>query len=121
MAMYTPRGRATLWRKPTGFGATHCMKCAAGWIREGERGGVLVVCMLDHEPIMAELMGCSRYEPNPALRSAPPSARRPVRPRKVRPPKLRARSAARKAKSAGEDTQPAAIPDPDNSDQGPRN
>jgi hypothetical protein len=61
--MYTPRGRATLWKKPSGFGASHCMKCKAGWTRDGERGSALTVCLLDREPIMAEMTGCDRYEP----------------------------------------------------------
>jgi hypothetical protein len=120
--MHTPRGRALLWRKPTGFAASHCVQCKAGWTRSGKDGARLVVCLLDREPVLLDMVDCDRYEANPAaLHSAPSSARRPTKPRKVRPPKLRARSAARKAKSAGEDTQPAAIPDPDNSDQGPRN
>lgn len=60
--MHTPRGRALLWKTPTGFGATHCMNCQAGWTRSGKDGTALTVCLLDREPILQEMTGCDRYE-----------------------------------------------------------
>ena len=59
---FTPKGRALLWRKPTGYGASHCMNCEAGWTRTGKDGAALTVCLLDREPIL-EITDCDRYEP----------------------------------------------------------
>lgn len=60
--MHTPRGRALLWKTPTGFGKTHCMNCKAGWTRYGEDDQALTVCLLDREPILAGMTDCDRYE-----------------------------------------------------------
>ena len=61
--MYTPRGRALLWQKPTGYGASHCMQCKFGWTRKGTDGAALTVCLLDREPILTDMTDCDRYEP----------------------------------------------------------
>lgn len=60
--MFTPKGRALLWREPTGFAASHCRNCAAGWTRSG-KGGSLTVCLLDREPVLIDMTGCDRFEP----------------------------------------------------------
>jgi hypothetical protein len=61
--MFTPKARALLWHKPTGFGASHCMNCKAGWTRTGQEGGALTVCLLDREPVLIDMTDCDRYEP----------------------------------------------------------
>ena len=60
--MRTPRGRALLWRKPTGYGASHCMQCKFGWTRTGKDGAALTVCLLDREPILTDMTDCDRYD-----------------------------------------------------------
>jgi hypothetical protein len=60
--MLTSKGRQLLWRKPDGFAASHCRKCAGGWTRTGAEGGELTVCLLDREPVLAEMTGCDHYE-----------------------------------------------------------
>jgi len=62
-SMFTPKGRALLWHKPTGYGASHCQKCKAGWTRSGKDGAALTVCLLDREPILTEMTDCDRHEP----------------------------------------------------------
>ena len=52
-----------LWRKPTGFAADHCLNCEMGWTRTGAEGAVLMVCLLDREPVLAEMTDCDHYEP----------------------------------------------------------
>jgi hypothetical protein len=44
------------------FVASHCMTCAAGWTRRSAAGGVIVVCLLDREPVWPDMDGCDRYE-----------------------------------------------------------
>jgi len=61
--MHTPRGRALLWQKPTGYGASHCMQCKFGWTRTGKDGAALTVCLLDREPILIDMTDCDRYDP----------------------------------------------------------
>jgi len=51
------------WQTPTGYAASHCRKCEAGWTRTGKEGGVLTVCLLDREPVLADMTNCDRYEP----------------------------------------------------------
>ena len=41
---------------------THCTTCAAGWTRTSERGGLAIVCLLNREPVWAEMAGCDRFE-----------------------------------------------------------
>lgn len=56
------RQHERLWRMPTGYAASHCGKCAAGWTRTGKEGLVLTVCLLDREPVLADMTACDRYE-----------------------------------------------------------
>jgi len=60
--MYTAKERALLWQKPTGYGASHCMNCKAGWTRTGAEGAI-TICLLDREPILTDMTGCDRHEP----------------------------------------------------------
>jgi hypothetical protein len=46
---------------------THCTTCAAGWIRNGEFGRLSIVCLLDREPVWADMTACDRFE-----RQSPP-------------------------------------------------
>jgi hypothetical protein len=68
--MLTPQHRAS-WQTPTGYAASHCRRCAAGWTRTGTKGAVLTVCLLDREPVLAEMADCDRFE---AKEPAPPGA-----------------------------------------------
>lgn len=49
--------------KPSAFAEKHCMDCAAGWTRTRKDGGLLIVCLLDREPVLADMIACDRYEP----------------------------------------------------------
>ncbi len=53
------------WQTPTGYAASHCLKCKAGWTRTGKEGGALTVCLLDREPVLADMTDCDRYQPRP--------------------------------------------------------
>lgn len=65
-----PKGPQVVWRKPSAFAESHCMTCAAGWTRAGKGGGGLrIVCLLDREPVLPDMIGCDRYEP----KEEPPS------------------------------------------------
>lgn len=44
------------------FAKTHCAICAAGWVRIGQEGAEVIVCLLDREPVKAGLMGCNKFE-----------------------------------------------------------
>lgn len=44
------------------FVKTHCKICAAGWVRTGQEGAEVIVCLLDREPVKAGLTGCNRFE-----------------------------------------------------------
>ena len=33
------------WGTPTGYAASHCTQCKAGWVRTGKEGGKLTVCL----------------------------------------------------------------------------
>ena len=59
----TPQQPQILWRKPSGYAASHCMNCKAGWTRTGKDGGVLTVCLLDREQVLADMTDCNRFEP----------------------------------------------------------
>lgn len=48
--------------RTSSFAMTHCATCAAGWTRRGKDGGVIVVCLLDREPVWPEMEDCDRYE-----------------------------------------------------------
>ncbi len=55
------------WVTPTGYAASNCRQCEAGWTRVGKEGGVITVCLLDREPVLADMVSCDRYEPKPQL------------------------------------------------------
>ena len=44
------------------FAHTHCMRCQAGWTRRREDGSKMIVCLLDREPVLANMTNCDRYE-----------------------------------------------------------
>ena len=66
-----PAGAA--WHMPTGYAASHCRQCEMGWTRTGKEGGVLTICLLDREPVLADMTSCDRYGPK-ALAEAPEQA-----------------------------------------------
>lgn len=51
-----------LWRTPKGYAASHCMNCKAGWVRTGPENALLIVCLLDREPVLADMTNCNRFE-----------------------------------------------------------
>ena len=55
------RDGGCLWQKPQGFAASHCRNCGYGWTRTGA-GGELTVCLLDREPVLADMTGCDHFE-----------------------------------------------------------
>ena len=63
--MLHPRQKA-LWGNSSPFAVTHCQNCAAGWTRKGTEGGTLTVCLLDREPVLADMIACDRFEPKEA-------------------------------------------------------
>jgi hypothetical protein len=65
----TPQQPQIIWRKQTGYAASHCLQCKAGWTRTGPSEGVLTVCLLDREPVLADMTDCNRFEP---LHEPPP-------------------------------------------------
>ena len=60
--MLTQTGRRLLWQKTSDFAANHCRKCEYGWTRTGAEGGELTVCLLDREPVLADMTGCDKFE-----------------------------------------------------------
>lgn len=52
----------TLWQTPTGYAASHCRQCAAGWTRTGKNGGQITMCLLDREPVLVDMTDCDRFE-----------------------------------------------------------
>jgi len=63
--MLTTQSRTRLWQTPTGYAASHCSNCAAGWTRTGENGGKLTICLLDREPVLTDMTDCDRFEVKP--------------------------------------------------------
>ena len=61
--MFTPQSRTRLWQNPTGYAASHCSNCEAGWTRTGKDGGKLTICLLDREPVLTDMTDCDRFEP----------------------------------------------------------
>ncbi len=62
--------QGTHGQTPTGYAVSHCRNCEMGWTRTGTEGGVLTICLLDREPVLANMVDCDRYEPK-ALKKAP--------------------------------------------------
>jgi hypothetical protein len=56
---------------------THCMTCAAGWTRTGDRGEVAIYCLLNREPVWTKLAACDRFEAREEAAS-PPLVEQPV-------------------------------------------
>jgi hypothetical protein len=50
------------YETPTGYVASHCMRCEAGWVRTGKEGGKLTVCLVDREPVLADMTDCNKFE-----------------------------------------------------------
>jgi len=73
MPTLTPKARSLLWKTPQGFALTHCMNCALSWTRGGKDGGDLVICLLDREPVLDDMVRCSRFEAQPDKIGAPPA------------------------------------------------
>jgi hypothetical protein len=65
MPTLTPKARSLLWKTPQGFALSHCMNCALSWTRGGKEGGDLVICLLDREPVLDDMVRCSRFEVQP--------------------------------------------------------
>ncbi len=42
--------------------ATRCTTCDAGWTRKDEGGKVVIVCLLNREPVWPEMVHCDRFE-----------------------------------------------------------
>ena len=51
-----------LAKTPTGYAASHCTQCAGGWTRTMISGKEITVCLLDCEPVLADMTSCDRYE-----------------------------------------------------------
>ena len=69
-AAKTTTSAANSVAKPTGYAASHCMNCKAGWTRTGAAGAVITVCLLDREPVLADMTDCDRFEPKDAPEAA---------------------------------------------------
>lgn len=67
---HTHKDQGAAWQTPTGYAASHCRNCDLGWTRTGTEGGVLTICLLDREPVLAEMVDCDRFEPK-ALKKDP--------------------------------------------------
>ena len=48
---------------PTGYAVSHCRNCEMGWTRTGTEGGVLTICLLDREPVLANMVDCDQFDP----------------------------------------------------------
>jgi hypothetical protein len=73
MPVLTAKARSLLWKKPEGFGLTHCMNCVLSWTRSGKNGGKLTICLLDREPVLDDMTDCDRYEVKPDKIGGPPA------------------------------------------------
>ena len=51
------------WGTPPGFASSHCTQCKAGWVRTGKEGGKLTVCLVDREPVLADMTDCNKFQP----------------------------------------------------------
>jgi hypothetical protein len=55
------------WRIAKGYAARHCLSCKIGWTRTGKDGGIITVCLLDMEQVLADMTDCDRFEPRDDL------------------------------------------------------
>jgi hypothetical protein len=46
----------------TEYPTTHCKRCLAGWSRLAPDGSGVVVCLLDREPVLPNMIFCDRFE-----------------------------------------------------------
>ncbi len=67
---HTFKQQGTAWQTPTGYAVSHCRNCEMGWTRTGTEGGVLTICLLDRDPVLADMVDCDQFEPK-ALKKAP--------------------------------------------------
>ena len=58
----TPHEPKNIWSTPKGYAASHCLNCQAGWTRTGPGGGMLIVCLLDREPVLADMTDCNKFK-----------------------------------------------------------
>jgi hypothetical protein len=40
---------------------TQCTTCEAGWTRKDEHGRMVIVCLLDREPVWPKMVACDRF------------------------------------------------------------
>ncbi len=45
------------------FCVKHCMKCQAGWTRSTSLGVTVVICLLNREPVLANITACNKFKP----------------------------------------------------------
>jgi len=51
---------------PRPFYETHCMKCQAGWVTATTENPLVVVCLLNREPVPEDITSCNKFEANAA-------------------------------------------------------
>jgi len=54
--------QAPSWKTPSGYAASHCRNCESGWTRTGTEGGEVTVCLIDRQPVLANMIKCDRFE-----------------------------------------------------------
>ena len=60
----------------TDYPTTHCKRCLAGWSRLAPDGSGVVVCLLDREPVLPNMIFCDRFEAREELQQPNPMPRR---------------------------------------------
>ncbi len=45
------------------FCAKHCVNCQAGWVRSTKLGATVVICLIDREPVLANITACNKFKP----------------------------------------------------------
>ncbi len=48
---------------PSNFCATHCMKCQGGFVRTTTKGATVMMCLVDREPVLANIASCNKFKP----------------------------------------------------------
>jgi hypothetical protein len=49
------------YETPTGYVASHCLRCKGAWVRTGKAGGKLTLCLLDREVPPADMVECNKF------------------------------------------------------------
>ena len=49
---------------PCDFRETHCMKCQGGFVRTTTKGATVMMCLVDREPVLANIASCNKFKPN---------------------------------------------------------